>query len=92
MELLKKAIAGTMESSDIMVEIIPWEKDLEINLKSDVEKQYGNQIRSLVKEVLEEGGVKNACVNLNDKGALDFVIKARVKTALYRASQGGSYE
>lgn len=92
MELLKKSIAGTMESSDIMVEVIPWEKDLQVNLKSDVEKQYGNQIIELVEEILRENKIKNACLNLNDKGALDFVIKARVKTALYRSSKGGSDE
>lgn len=92
MELFKRAIAGTMESSDIMVEVIPWEKDLQVNLKSDVEKQYGNQIIELVKEILRENKIKNACLNLNDKGALDFVIKARVKTALYRSSKGGSDE
>ncbi len=87
MELLNRAISGTMESSDIMVEIIPWDKDLEINLKSDVKEQYGKQIIALVKAILDENGVKKACINLKDKGALDFVISARVKTALYRAAR-----
>jgi len=92
MELLNRAISGTMESSDIMVEIIPWDKDLEINLKSDVKEQFGKQITALVKNIIDENGVKNACINLNDKGALDFVIKARVKTALYRSTKGGKNE
>lgn len=87
MNLKRRAIAGTMESSDTMIEIIPWEKSLEINLKSDVEKQYGNQILDLVKKVLAEDNIENACVNIIDKGALDFTISARLKTALYRASK-----
>jgi citrate lyase subunit gamma (acyl carrier protein) len=87
MKLTRKSVAGTMESSDVMVEIIPWERELEINLKSDVKKQYGNHIENLVKDILQENNVKNACINLNDKGALDFTIAARVKTALYRASK-----
>jgi len=92
MELLNRAISGTMESSDIMVEIIPWDKDLEINLKSDVKEQFGKKIIALVKKIIDENGIEKACINLNDKGALDFVIKARVKTALYRSSKGGSDE
>ncbi len=87
MKLKKRAVAGTMESSDIMVEVIPWDRGLEINLQSDVMKQYGKHIEKLVSEILEENNINNACINLNDKGALDFTIAARVKTALYRAGK-----
>lgn len=87
MDLKRRAIAGTMESSDAMIEIIPWNKALEINLKSDVQKQYGNQILKLVNQILEEENINNAQITINDKGALDFVISARLKTALYRASK-----
>jgi citrate lyase subunit gamma (acyl carrier protein) len=87
MKLKRRAVAGTMESSDVMVEVIPWEKELAIYLKSDVEKQYGKHIEKLVLEILEENKISKACINLNDKGALDFTIAARVKTALYRASK-----
>jgi citrate lyase subunit gamma (acyl carrier protein) len=87
MNLKKRAIAGTMESSDAMIEVIPWDQALEINLKSDVEKQYGGQILDLVKKVLKEENIEKACINIVDKGALDFTISARLKTALYRASK-----
>jgi citrate lyase subunit gamma (acyl carrier protein) len=87
MKLQKRALAGTLESSDVMIEIIPWDKPLEINLKSDVQKQYGDQILSLVHSILSESQIDNAYIRIVDKGALDFTISARLKTALYRASR-----
>lgn len=87
MDLKRRAIAGTMESSDVMIEIIPWNEALQINLKSDVQKQYGKQILKLVNRILKEEDICNAQINITDKGALDFAISARLKTALYRASK-----
>ncbi len=85
MEILKRAVAGTMESSDIQVTIELGE-GVEIELKSSVEKQFGNQIRKVIKETLESLGVKNARVIAVDKGALDCVVKSRVIAAAYRAA------
>lgn len=87
MKLNKRAIAGTMISSDVIIEVIPWDKTSEINIKSDVEKQYGTQILDLINMILRENNINNVCVNVVDKGALDFTISARLKTALFRASQ-----
>jgi len=41
MNLVKKAIAGTLESSDIMVTVEP-ASTLKIDLKSSVEKQFSS--------------------------------------------------
>lgn len=87
MKLNKRAIAGTMTSSDVMIEVIPWGKTSEINIKSDVEKQYGDQILDLINSILRENDVDNVCINVVDKGALDFTISARLKTALFRAAK-----
>lgn len=81
-------IAGTLESSDITISIEPNEgKGIEIQLKSTVENQFGNQIRKVIREKLEELGVTDVLVRANDKGALDYTIKARVITAVSRATQ-----
>jgi len=81
-------IAGTLESSDITISLEPNEgKGIEIQLKSSVERQFGNQIKKVIHERLEELGVKNALVRANDKGALDCTIKARVTTAVSRATK-----
>lgn len=91
MQILKASIAGTMESSDIMVRIEPGASGVEIDLNSTVEKQFGKAIRRVISETLAELGVENAKVTAVDKGALDCTIKARVKTAACRAGDGTSY-
>ena len=83
MEILKNASAGTMESSDAYVEIEPAD-GLQVQLESVVQEQFGEQIRSVVQEVLAQYGVENACVRVIDRGALDCVIRARVETAVLR--------
>lgn len=84
MEIIKIASAGTMESSDVYVEIEPGTGTLELCLESVVQVQYGASIEATVREVLQELGVDNACIRINDRGALDCVIRARVETAVIR--------
>jgi citrate lyase subunit gamma (acyl carrier protein) len=87
MNMITTAMVGTLESSDIQVTIEPKnEKGIEIVLKSSVEKQFGTQIRKVIKETLEALNVENAVVTAVDKGALDCTIKARVQCAAYRAA------
>jgi citrate lyase subunit gamma (acyl carrier protein) len=87
LEILDTGIAGTLESSDITIHI---EKNVgegfELELKSTVENQFGNQIRKVIIETLLELGVESAFVHANDKGALDCTIRARVRTAVSRAT------
>ena len=83
MEILKNAVAGTMESSDVYVEIEP-AKELSIQLESVVQDQFGEQICDVVKQVLFENGVETATVRVIDRGALECVIRARVETAIVR--------
>jgi citrate lyase subunit gamma (acyl carrier protein) len=86
-EILDKGFAGTLESSDITIQI---EKNdgngIELILKSTVENQFGKQIKKVIFETLLELGVENAFVLANDKGALDCTIRARVRTAIGRAN------
>ncbi len=84
-EIVRRATAGTLESSDAYVELEPGAGEIEIELDSVVEGQFGAQIRRVVAEVLNEQGVGSARVKLVDRGALDCVIRARVETAVARA-------
>lgn len=87
MNVLTRAMAGTLESSDIQITIEPKaEAGIEIILKSSVEKQFGTQIRKVILETLQALEVENAQVLAVDKGALDCTIKARVQAAAYRAA------
>ena len=83
MEIIKSATAGTMESSDVYVQIEPADT-LDIQLESVVYNQFGEQIREVVTEVLKEQGVETAAVRIVDRGALECVIRARVETAVLR--------
>ena len=85
MEILKAAMAGTLESSDAQVMVEPADDGIELTLESSVMNQYGRQIKATVLETLERLGVENARVAVVDKGALDCTIKARVECAVFRS-------
>lgn len=85
MEILKPAIAGTLESSDAQVTVEPGEGAIELSLTSSVINQYGRQIKAAVLETLERLDVTNARVTVVDKGALDCTLKARVECAVFRS-------
>ncbi|KAA8432300.1 citrate lyase acyl carrier protein [Weissella sagaensis] len=85
MEINKTAIAGTLESSDVQIMISKGTSGIQFEVESDVEKQFGDQIRQTVTDVLRQYDVKNADVKIVDKGALDMVIKARTIAAVQRA-------
>jgi len=88
MKILKPAKAGTLESNDISIMLMPGNNDgIQIELESIVEKQFGDEIRTLIKDSLKELGIKDAIVKAIDKGALDYTIKARIETAVTRAGE-----
>jgi len=86
MVINKISKAGTLESNDIYVIIMPNEEGgIVIELESMVMKQFGAEIERAIRETLEDLEVKDAIVKAQDKGALDYTIRARVETAVKRA-------
>ena len=85
MQITKDAIAGTLESSDAQIRIAP-NSSLEIELNSSVGKQFGDDILATINEVLAQFNVTAAKIIVEDKGALDCVLRARLKAALLRAT------
>ena len=84
MVLKKTAVAGTLESSDVMVTVTPNPgRGVEIELESEVKAAFA----AVACRELELAGVEDAHLLLRDKGALDCVISARVRCALYRAAE-----
>ncbi|MCX7781135.1 MAG: citrate lyase acyl carrier protein [Negativicutes bacterium] len=86
--LVRPAQAGTIESSDILVMLAPADEGtgIQVELKSPTMQQYGEHIRGLIIRTLQEQGIQDAIIHANEKGALDYTIKARVKTAIRRAA------
>ena len=87
MDIVKYAVAGTMESSDAYIEIEPCDEGIKIEIESVVKKQFGDKIEAAVLAVLKEQNIKNAQVRVSDRGALECVIRARVETAIVRGKE-----
>lgn len=85
MRIEKFGVAGSLESSDAQVMIAPNENGIELEIESSVYYQYGKQIRKLAEEVIANLGIEQATVKIQDSGALDCTIKARIESAYYRA-------
>ena len=83
-KIIRRATAGTLESSDVFVTLEPNDSGMEIEIDSVVHKQFGPTILKAVQEVLADCGVDSAKVTVVDRGALDCVIRARVETAVER--------
>ncbi|NIY47729.1 citrate lyase acyl carrier protein [Cedecea colo] len=86
MRIVKEALAGTVESSDLLVRISPAEGEFSLVIHSEVQKQFGEQIRRVAQQTLQQLDVKEGIFVLEDKGALDCVIRARLQSAVLRAA------
>ena len=86
MKVTKAAMAGTLESSDIMITLEPGDGCVKIDLQSSVDMYYHDQI---MEDVLQQMQVDDANVRAVDHGALDCTIRARMTTAVKRALKEG---
>ncbi len=58
-----------------------------IELKSKSEKKYGEHIKKVLVEMLKENKLQNIHLIVEDNGALDFAIKARLECAILRLNE-----
>lgn len=84
---MKMGQAGTLESNDIIITVSEAEKGsgIQVELTSIVLPQFGQMIRHTLERVCQHEGVTDVLITASDKGALDYTIEARLKTALQRA-------
>ena len=69
--------------SDCQVELtITASGGINLTINSRVERIYGDQIRSLIINIMDHFGIQNARIKLDDSGALEFVIAARMEAAI----------
>ncbi len=74
---------GDKIRSDCYVKITPASSGgIQLNLKSKVDKLYGRQIREQVINDLALLGLDHASVDIEDTGALPFVLSARLEAAV----------
>jgi citrate lyase subunit beta/citryl-CoA lyase len=75
--------SGEDVRSDCLVKIsLKTRGGINLKLESRVATLYGSQIRSLTDDILHYFDIKHADILLQDSGALDFVIAARIETAI----------
>lgn len=86
MKIVQAALAGTLESSDLMVKVSPCDNGLDIVINSEVMKQFGEQITHIVNVTLTAFNVTHGQIIVDDKGALDCVIRARMQVAIMRGT------
>ncbi len=81
-----KYSAGSYESSDCIMTVSKSDT-LEIHIESIVFEQFGDQIKEVILNTLQECNIETIKVDCYDKGALDYTIKARLLTALQRMGE-----
>ncbi len=80
---------GDRVRSDCWVRVEPrGAGGLELRVRSKVEAMYGEAVRATCRAVLEALVVKDVLVTVEDEGALDFAIAARLEAAVIRAGLG----
>lgn len=84
MTINKPSKCGTLESNDIFILLTPSDKGIEIEIESAVQKQFGDHIKKVIEEKLKELNISSIKVQAQDKGALDYTIRARVEGAVKR--------
>lgn len=87
MKPLKSSQAGTFESSDLIILIEPLDHNAgrKIEIESAVMLQYGDNLKSIVNEMLDAYSMTDVHLIIKDKGALEPVVRARLETAIKRS-------
>ncbi|HAQ56015.1 MAG TPA: citrate lyase acyl carrier protein [Acholeplasmatales bacterium] len=80
---MKIGSAGTLTSNDALVTVREG-VGISVSIESIVDAFFHDQIDWAVKGELARLNVRNIHVTVQDKGALDFTIRARVRTAIER--------
>jgi citrate lyase subunit gamma (acyl carrier protein) len=87
MEIKKTAMAGSLESNDALVTLRSIDKGIELEIDSIVEEQFRDRIEEVVYKTLERLKVDKVHVKIQDRGALDCVLEARIEAAVLRGGE-----
>lgn len=86
MKIMKPAQAGSLLSNDVYIQLYPNEYNrIDIDLKSVVIKQFKDAILKVLYDTLAAHDVTSCRLVVQDQGALDYVLKARLESAIIRS-------
>lgn len=85
-KIARTASAGTVESSDCLVTVSPSEIFL-FEYSGPNSTAFKKRTDTLVRTTLEQYGIKQASITIQDQGALEMTVRARLAVALERAAE-----
>jgi citrate lyase subunit gamma (acyl carrier protein) len=83
------AQAGTLESSDCLVTVSPEPGGNALDYRGENARFFRSRTERILFEILERRGLSGVRVTVQDQGALEATLRARIETALERAGGGG---
>ena len=83
---MKIGVAGSLESNDALITVKEHD-GVEIVIKSIVYDFFHKEIEAVIADTLRECGISDISVSCEDKGALDYTIRARLLTAIARMEE-----
>lgn len=87
MEIKETASVGTIDKCDCLVTVSKGDGDIKINLSSKVLYQYGDSIKNTILQTLKKLHINDVTVDVEDMGAFEYVIVARLEAAIYRSQK-----
>lgn len=88
MKLTRCASAGTDNREDLKVFVEPAESGIHITVRSSVAALFGSHIEAAARDILSQYNIAACRMEIDDRSALDYAVRARVETAILRAMEG----
>ena len=82
--------AGNLTKQDVLVRVSDDTSPLHIEIKSSVSELYGRAHKEVAEGEFKRLNVSNGSVWIEDNQALDFVIRARIRAAVYELRDSGA--
>lgn len=79
------AQAGTLESSDCMVTVAPAES-FSLDYRGPNSAVFNERTRRIALEIANRCSPEGAAIQIQDRGALEITLRARIETAFRRAA------
>ncbi|MCL8210079.1 citrate lyase acyl carrier protein [Spiroplasma attinicola] len=88
MEIKKIASAGSLDSSDVLVTVeLNHKTENCITINSPFIRQFGQEMKNIVIKILNDLKINNCNIVIQDQGAINEVLIARIVTAISRATE-----
>lgn len=83
--MVSEIAVGHPDKGDCTIRVKPCARS-QINIVTENEQLFAEGLKSVVEETLSALGIDRFCLTLEDHGAVDYVVRARVEAALRAAS------